>query len=476
VTTPPSKGLVVELYLIYFGLAQSFVDDSSIEWAGIFFFILISICYVANAQKAFDQVRALMQNLKNSNVKDQQLADVREKNERTWCAKEITKATRLLARRQHDVDSLKAHIQYLIKTRVQARKDRATRVQRIKNNLALLAKFKKQRCDNNLLFVKQLREHMQAVNVMTLLRGDIVAYFDAKPKGQSGAFIEQFEEYTALLDEEHKQIFTELKSEVTKTYSTGLRKDLSRNREHKLDRDAETNIATRKNKDVNEQGDRLTAQKERTAKQIGTGHIDNKKGALKRLKTPKHQKIGEYNTQARKRILGMIDGLIAHLRASRRKLTKDEIQASEDFAIFHNSMEKENEYLEEKIAELTKEILSLTNQLNISKVQLIKRKKLRDQAKRALALLKKMCAEKYAYFAQQTARRNKENLSIDSAMAIFNKIISSLSKRVRARASALTVNGKLSGEEALKTRVTDSKTGVKANLAGRQKVRAEIVF
>jgi hypothetical protein len=33
VTTPPSKGLVVELYLIYFGLAQSFVDDSSIEWA-----------------------------------------------------------------------------------------------------------------------------------------------------------------------------------------------------------------------------------------------------------------------------------------------------------------------------------------------------------------------------------------------------------------------------------------------------------
>jgi hypothetical protein len=28
VTTPPSKGLVVELYLIYFGLAQSFVLTS----------------------------------------------------------------------------------------------------------------------------------------------------------------------------------------------------------------------------------------------------------------------------------------------------------------------------------------------------------------------------------------------------------------------------------------------------------------
>jgi hypothetical protein len=31
VTTPPSKGLVVELYLIYFGLAQSFVDVKDLK-------------------------------------------------------------------------------------------------------------------------------------------------------------------------------------------------------------------------------------------------------------------------------------------------------------------------------------------------------------------------------------------------------------------------------------------------------------
>jgi hypothetical protein len=34
VTTPPSKGLVVELYLIYFGLAQSFAAGGNLieEW------------------------------------------------------------------------------------------------------------------------------------------------------------------------------------------------------------------------------------------------------------------------------------------------------------------------------------------------------------------------------------------------------------------------------------------------------------
>jgi hypothetical protein len=31
VTTPPSKGLVVELYLIYFGLAQSFAKTYAKE-------------------------------------------------------------------------------------------------------------------------------------------------------------------------------------------------------------------------------------------------------------------------------------------------------------------------------------------------------------------------------------------------------------------------------------------------------------
>jgi hypothetical protein len=35
VTTPPSKGLVVELYLIYFGLAQSFANSTSVVRHGL---------------------------------------------------------------------------------------------------------------------------------------------------------------------------------------------------------------------------------------------------------------------------------------------------------------------------------------------------------------------------------------------------------------------------------------------------------
>lgn len=429
---------------------------------GIFFFILISVCYVSNAQKAFDQVRALLSNLKQQNVKDQAQADVREKNERAWCQREIARAVALLARRQHDVDSLKAHITFLIKTRAEARHDRATRIARIKANLALLAKFKKQRCDNNLIFVKQLREHMQAVRVMTLLRGDIVAYFNAKPVGQRGVFIEKFEQYINLLDEEHKQVFVQLKNEMLSL------------RPHVLDRNAETQIGTRRNKDINAQGDRLTAQRSRTVKQIGTGHVDNKRGALKRLATPGWEKIGAFNAKARAKILGMIDGLINHLRASRRKLTRDEIHAAEDFAIFQNSMFAENKYLKKKIAELTKEITSLTNQIRVSRVQLVKRRALRDQARRALNLLRKMCEEKYAYFKNETARRIRENKYIDQAIKIFSHLTGKLSARVRSRASDLTTSNKFTNN--LNAHVVKSERSVESNLAGRQKVRRAVVF
>lgn len=430
---------------------------------GIFFFVLLSICYVSNAQKAFDQVRNLIVNLQKSNVADQVQADAREKNERAWCKVEIAKAQALLARRTHDVESLKKHIDYLVNTRTQARKDRKTRVDRIAANHALVAKFKKQRCDNNLLFVKQLKEHMQAIQIMQLLRGDIVAYFNKKGKGLTGAFIEQFEEFAVLLDDEHKQIFTELKTEVEAF------------RAHRLDRKAETQIKTRSNKSINAEGDRLTAQKARTEKQIGVGHVDNKRGALQRLKTPGYEKISDFNRRVRAKVLGMIDGLVAHLRASRKKLTQDEIKAAEDFAVFQDSTEKENEYLEEKIKQLTAEIDSLTNQIRVSRIQLAKRIKLRDEAAAQLRLLQKMCAEKFAYFKAERTRRERENRVMAKALTLFNNILSKLSSRVRARASTHSESGKTFGSD-LAARVVKSEPGVSSGVSSRVKVRNEVVF
>jgi ribosomal protein L24 len=301
---------------------------------------------------------------------------------------------------------------------------------------------------------------MEAINILKLLKQDIVNYFNSKAKGQQGlGFLQTFTEYSHLLDETHKQTLVELKAEVT-----SLRK-------HKLDRQLETQRSKLADtKKIDAFGDRIASERERTRAEIGTEHLDNTRGALKKLDTPGHEKIASFNKATRTRVVKMIDALIAHLRASRKRLTEMEIKAAEDFAIFQNSTEKENEYLEEKIAELTKEILELTNQINISKVQLVKRKKLRDQAKARLELLRKMCREKKAYFAKETARRRLENTYIDQATKIFETKLMHLSARVRARASG----GVKVGE--MQQRVVASEKGVTAGAARRIKERENVVF
>jgi len=126
--------------------------------------------------------------------------------------------------------------------------------------------------------------------------------------------------------------------------------------------------------------------------------------------------------------------------------------------------------LKKKIAELTKEILDLTNQINVSKVQLVKRKKLRDVAKARLDLLRKICKEKKAYFAKETARRKLEDTYIKSAIKIFETKLMHLSKRVRARAS-----GGVKVDE-IGHRVVSSEAGVKKRNAALVKEREAVVF
>jgi len=102
-----------------------------------------------------------------------------------------------------------------------------------------------------------------------------------------------------------------------------------------------------------------------------------------------YQQAADYYAKLEQKILAMIDALIAHLRASRDELTKNEIHAAEDFAVFQTNIEKENEHLKEKIADLDKSLLDLANQLNVANVQLLKRKALLAESEEELSVEKK---------------------------------------------------------------------------------------
>jgi len=216
--------------------------------------------------------------------------------------------------------------------------------------------------------------------------------------------------------------------------------------------------------------------KGRTAAQIGTGHIDNSRGALKALKTPKFEEASVFKNKFEKKVLDMIDGLVLHLKNSRDALTKAEIKAGEDFAIFQNNMFKENRYLTEKIKELNAHLVDLKAQLNLSQQQLARREKLRKQAEDKLKHLRQMKREKEAYCKRETLRRNKELGDVGSATTIFQNVLDKLSLRVKLRTQdniEKKAYGKgLNHEE----HVVKARKETKAGISARQKERNALAY
>ena len=159
----------------------------------LFYITLLTFTCLINTQQVFDQVKTMLVNFKSDIQREQIDATNRFVAEEKYINEQIAKAIAVLAQRTKDVNDIKAHIVYLKNEITQTQKDIQSRKDRIAANARLLVQFKKERCENNLIFVKSLREHIEGIEVMGLLRGDIVEYFAGAVK--KTAFLEKFEEF-----------------------------------------------------------------------------------------------------------------------------------------------------------------------------------------------------------------------------------------------------------------------------------------
>jgi len=419
-----------------------------------FLIALTFICFV-QSQRVFDQVKSLLANFKGDIQKEEVDATLRCKKENKWVTNQINLAIAKLAHRTKDVNDLKAHIKWLKNEIKETNNAIKSRQDRIAANLKLLEQFKKERCENNLLFVKSLREHIEGIEVMSLLRADIVDYFKSRKGGKRlrTSFFEKFSEFEHLLDEEHKLVLSELKKKWNKMNARAKRAD-----------------------ELSRKTDSYTTTRARTAKQIGTGHVDNTRGELKKLATPGYETISVYLTKLEKKILAMIDQLILHLRNSRDLLTRNEIKAAEDFAIFQKNMYKENRFLAHKIKELQAHLVDLRTQLTKANAQLVRREKLRREAEIQLANFRRMKREKDDYCRREHARRVTELSNVSKAESIFQNVLNKLSLRVKLRTQS-NVEGKKYGKGQRGSRhVRRARKGAEAAIARRQKERAEVAL
>jgi len=407
-------------------------------------------------QQAFDNVSNLLVNFKNDVLKEQADADVRNDKDKKDCDAIVGDAVAKEAQRLKDVNDLSDHIAFLTGEQDQQTTDRNTRKDRIQANKDLLKKFKEQRCENNLIFVKNLREHMEAIDILSLLRRDIQDYFASKQQPQpdesntlsvsqiqtqqkvNTLFIERFAEFAHLLPEEKKMVFTQLAQVVTQL------PDASSLSTPSADSDSSSD-------DLDSEG-------------------------LSPIQKIAYQQAADYYAKLEQKILAMIDALIAHLRASRDELTKNEIHAAEDFAVFQTNIEKENEHLKEKIADLDKSLLDLANQLNVANVQLLKRKALLAESEEELSVEKKVCKEKSEYYARETDRRSSEVTTLNNASDIFNNILAKLSARVRARADAVASGATYADTDNLTQNVVNAQPAVTATVDANVATRNAVSF
>jgi len=222
--------------------------------------------------------------------------------------------------------------------------------------------------------------------------------------------------------------------------------------------------------------DAYTKQRGRTAAEIGTGHVDNKRGELKRLATPGFEELGLYLTKLEKKVLAMIDSLILHLKNSRDALTRNEIKAAEDFAIFQKNMFKENRFLADKIKELQAHLVDLKVQLTKANRQLVRREKLRREAEVQLANFRRMKREKDDYCKREHARRVAELANVGSAEKIFQNVLNKLSLRVKLRTQTKSVGGKYGRTEVYEKHVRKAAGSTQSGYESRRKSREEVVL
>ena len=413
------------------------------------FLILLSFISYVHTQKVFDQVKSLLTNFKTDIVREETDANARCVREDKWVVNQINLAIAKLAHRTKDVNDVKGHIKWLENEIKETNSAIKSRQDRIAANIRLLEQFKKERCENNLLFVKSLREHIEAIEIMSLLRQDIVDYFRKNSK-KSTSFLEKFAEFSHLLDEEHKLILSQLTTKLNKLPTDTTRMT------------ANTDVYTK------EQG--------RTSAQIGVGHNDNSRQELKKLATPGYATISVYLTALEKKVLFMIDSLILHLKNSRDSLTQSEIKSSEDFAIFQKNMFKENIFLAAKIVQMQAHLVHLKVQLNKANQQLVRREKLRREAEVQLANFRRMKAEKDAYCQKEHVRRTRELSDVNNAEAIFQNVLNKLSLRVKLRTQS-GVEGKAYGKgEVYEKQIRTAEKPSESELSKRVREREEVAY
>jgi len=250
------------------------------------------------------------------------------------------------------------------------------------------------RCESNQVFIQSLREHRDALDVIDFLIQDLQTY---QAELNAGASLAQVSSTVDKL-----RAFSYL-------FKTGTLNEFLQLADPKAE--AELTDGT----------------KQRSAEDIGTGHEDNDKEALKLKQfesgTDDRNVVGG---SAVERIIGLLNALQQHLRESMTDLETNEIRAAIDLA---NWLDK----TEDELAELAADKERKTKYLQKLEVDLETAQNVWQQCENeyqqileAIATNEAELERRTNEYHSETERRNNEITLIEECIKIFQERISSM--------------------------------------------------
>lgn len=137
-----------------------------------------------NLKDVFNTVYEEIGLLENSITSEQQQADSDIESERATCTSSIETLELVEASAQNQYDTDKDAREQLENEAAKAESDKADLEERYQRNLNRIDELSTQRCDDAMLFVRDLMSHKEALELLKLLQGELVAYF-AEPSNES---------------------------------------------------------------------------------------------------------------------------------------------------------------------------------------------------------------------------------------------------------------------------------------------------
>jgi len=348
-----------------------------------------------------DEIKSFCETITKESVD----ANERYQTEKKWCQVKIREAEELVAKRKKEVESLEKQKKGL-EDKIDDNKKAIDHYQKkYQQNNETMARFKSERCDANFNFIRLLREHYDAQELLKQLKIDLDEYLDKKianPEDKNAKLPTEFVEKVASIS--HMLPASEQTSFVQ------LVQNLSDNKYAQAG-------------DVKPVVDKTNANKYDARVLNDTLHVDNTRDELKALEHVKSISPKEYFMKLKVKIDNIIDGLIAHLISSKKDLSDKEMLSNGDYAKFMIALDKENAELLAMIQAIQKENVALDEQLKKTIDTLEEFRKLLQTAEDNLAQLKQICLEKDQYHAKEEERRTKEAGQCSEATKIFKEII-----------------------------------------------------